>query len=328
MDSKVMEQTPPSQHRKRPFQILYFLETLYLFTLSDIKTFVIPETAFGLFGALSGPAMTTSQTVSLVNVVSRAPRVLLWTWLNTLMFTFSNQRLPDAVKEDKINKPRRPLAAGRIDCIQTRQLLLTTIPIVYCACHFIGAPEETLILTVLNWMYNELGASDENWLVRNLVLAATYAGYCIGAVKVASGNDVDLTLAAYQWVAIIAGVIFTTMHVQDLKDQEGDNARGRRTAPLVLGDSLARWTIAIPVLIWSFAGPLFWSLQSTIALVPICIGMLVIYRMMVLRGVSADRMTWKVWSLWLTVLYFLPVLANVDLLAVSEVVKPMFVVKV
>ncbi|KAL8951793.1 MAG: hypothetical protein Q9222_002242 [Ikaeria aurantiellina] len=210
---------------------MYFLGTLYLFTLSDIKTFVIPETAFGLFGALSGPAMTTIPNVGVGNVLARAPRVLLWTWLNTLMFTFSNQRLPEAVKEDKINKPQRPLAAGRINCVQTRQLLLVTIPIVYCACQYIGAPEETLILTVLNWMYNELGASDENWIVRNLVLAATYAGYCIGAVKVASGNDVELTIAAYQWVAIIAGVISTTMHVQDLKDQEGDDARGRRTAP-------------------------------------------------------------------------------------------------
>ena len=31
----------------------------------------------------------------------------------------------------------------------------------------------------------------------------------------------------------------------------GDRARNRRTLPLVLGDWIARWTIAVPVMIWS-----------------------------------------------------------------------------
>ena len=108
----------------------YFLKTLMLFTLSDLNTFVIPESAFGLFGALSGPVMTTNRTADLLTIGLRVPHVVLLILLNSPLFTVSNQRLPDAVKEDAINKPYRPLAAGGIAGFQAMQLLLMGIPIV------------------------------------------------------------------------------------------------------------------------------------------------------------------------------------------------------
>ena len=272
---------------------------------------MIPQTAFGLFGALSGPAMTTQHKTNLLATSYRLPHVLLWVWLNTLMFTFANQRLPDAVKEDKINKPYRPLAAGRIDGMQTRQLLLAAIPLGVLISSYIGAADETIVLTCLNWMYNELGGSDENFIVRNLLLGATYAGYCSGAVKVATGPGFSMNRAAYDWIAMIGSVIFTTMHVQDLKDQAGDNARGRKTAPLVLGDSVARLSIAIAVLIWSVVCPAFWSLHLTSSAPSIFLGLVVAYRAIFSRSFQADRTTWRVWSLWLTSLYFLPLMKDI-----------------
>ena len=280
-----------------------------LFTLSDFKTFVIPESAFGIFGALSGPVMTTNRKADLLTISSRVPLVLLWTWLNIVLFTVSNQRLPDAVKEDAINKPWRPLPAGRITGSQAMHVLLFGIPVVFLASFYLGGVEETVLLTCLNWMYNELGGGEDS-LGRNLILAATYACYCSGSVKVASGHEYTMHRAAYQWIAIIAGVIFTTMQVQDLKDQEGDQARGRKTIPLVLGDRPARWTIAVPVLIWSIACPTFWSLQAFAFATTIGLGLAVACRVILMQGVAADRFTWKLWCLWLTFLYLLPVLKN------------------
>ena len=289
---------------------LYFLETLWLFTLSDIKTFVIPETAFGLFSALSGPLMTTNPKADLLIISSRLPQVVIWTWVNTLLFTLANQRLPDAVKEDMINKAWRPLAAKPIDGMQTRRLLLAAIPIGCFLTLYIGAFEETVLLTCLNWKYNELGGSDENYIVRNLLLAATYACYCSGSVQVASGNDHGMHRTAYEWIAIIAGIIFTTMQVQDLKDQEGDRARRRKTIPLVLGDMPSRWTVAIPVMVWSLACPAFWSLQFPGFALSVALGLLVSCRVVLMKGVSADRLTWKLWSLWLSYQYALPMLKD------------------
>ena len=90
-------------------------------------------------------------------------------------------------------------------------------------------------------MYNDLGCAEEHFASRNLVIAAAYTLYGNGALRIACGyKGATVIWRAYAWEAIIAGVIFTTMQVQDLKDQEGDRTRDRRTAPLVLGDSWSR----------------------------------------------------------------------------------------
>jgi hypothetical protein len=42
-------------------------------------------------------------------------------------------------------------------------------------------------------------------------------------------------------------IILSTMHVQDLKDIEGDRARNQKTFPLV-SQKISRWSIIISVL--------------------------------------------------------------------------------
>ena len=291
----------------------YFLRTLWLFTVSDHKTFVLPQTAFGILGALSGD-LTADPKPKLLAIMSRVPHVLLWTWLNTLVFTLANQRLPEAVAEDKLNKPWRPLAAGRISTSQARRLLLCAIPLCLIGIFFcLGAPEETVLLFCLTWMYNDLGGAEEHFVLRNLVIAAAYALYANGALRVAC-NQRRSTFAwrTHVWEAMISGVILTTMQVQDLKDQEGDRARDRLTAPLVIGDASTRWTIAFPVLLFSIGCPAFWDLSlSTIAgMIPVALGTTVAVRVLRFRSRSADRATWKLWSYWLIALYALPLAKN------------------
>ena len=72
--------------------------------------------------------------------------MLLWTWLNTLVFVLANQRLPDAVTEDALNKPWRPIPAGRITMARTRRLLIVAVPLSYGAVCVLGGKEETLLL--------------------------------------------------------------------------------------------------------------------------------------------------------------------------------------
>lgn len=195
-------------------RILYFLETLWLFTLDDIKTFTIPETAFGLFGVLSGSALTIHPSPHLLSVLGRGGHALLWVWLNTLIFVLANQGLPASVNEDSLNKPRRPLPAGRITVVQTRRLLLATIPTVLLITLYLGAMEETVILIGLTWMYNDLGGADESFLVRNLINGVAFAAYGSGATRVASGRMLPLLNAAgYQWLAVVGIIIFTTLQV-------------------------------------------------------------------------------------------------------------------
>lgn len=101
------------------------------------------------------------------------------------------------------------------------------------------------------------------------------------------------------------------MRVQDLMDREGDYARGGKTVPLVLGDDgPLRWTVAIPVSVWSCVCHTLWSLHVFSVAISITFGLVVAGRAIFTRGVLVDRFTWKLWSLWLRFLYLLPVLKN------------------
>lgn len=285
----------------------HHLHTIYLFTASDHKTFVLPETVFGIFSALSGSAMTTDAPPA-IEVVKRLPMVLLWTWLNTFVFVLSNQGNEAAIAEDKLNKPWRPLAAGRITLRQTRHLQLAAIPAVLLLTYFwLGGFEETAVLFSLTWMYNELGAADEIFHIRNAVIAAAYVFYGCGALRVAAAADLDqLSTSAYIWLGLTAGVIFTTMSIQDLKDQPGDRVRGRQTAPLVIGEDQTRWGIATAVMMWTLACCFFWDASLYVLGGCALFGLSISARLILKRGFDADKASWKLWSYWLIVMYGLP----------------------
>ena len=73
-----------------------------------MMSIVYPETAFGILGVLTGPLLTTNPDPRAMGVLWRIPKVLLWNWLN-VFFDIANQRLPQSILEDTINKPWRPI---------------------------------------------------------------------------------------------------------------------------------------------------------------------------------------------------------------------------
>ena len=216
--------------------------------------------------------------------------------------------------EDKINKPWRPLPSARISITQARRLLLFAIPASLVVIYFfLGGVEETVLLYCLTWMYNDCGGAEENFAIRNLIIAVAYALYGNGALRIACAyNGSTVICQTYAWHAVVSGAIFFTMQMQDLKDQEGDRARQRRTAPLILGDAVTRWTIAIPTLAFSIACLAFWDLNlfTAAGILPAALSGVVAVRVLVLRSQSADRVTWMLWSYWLMTLYALPLVKS------------------
>ena len=284
--------------------------TFWLFTKSDFATFLVPDTLFGVFGALAGPLLSSNETPDLLMILGRLPQVLLYNWANLFVCDLANQRLPEAVDEDRGNKPWRPLPSGRITMTQARRLLLVSLPTVLAINWVLGAWEETALLFTLAWMYNDLGGGDEDFVTRNLMNALAFAQFNGGTLKIACGIDQSITSLGYSWIILISCVIFTTMHVQDLKDQTGDKARGRRTAPLVLGDEVARWTLAFPIVAWSAICPLFLNVGLSGYVITYVLGFLLVMRIFLWRSVDADRKTYKLWAAWIIVLYMLPVIKN------------------
>lgn len=78
-------------------RLIHPLEVFWLFTESDLFTFVLPNTVFGILGALSGSRLTTDAHVPIGSVLERVPVVVLFNWSNVFVFELANQRHPESV---------------------------------------------------------------------------------------------------------------------------------------------------------------------------------------------------------------------------------------
>lgn len=286
------------------------LNLFWLLTKDDAATFVAPNTAFGMFGALAGSTLMIPSS-SPLDVLLRLPLVVFFNWTNLLVFDLANQRLPESALEDALNKPWRPVPRGLMTSVQVRRAMLFFIPLVLVVNHFLlDAGVETALIQILTWLYNDLRGGDDHWILRNVIIAVAFGFFNLGSLRVAHGSlqRGSVTAVGVAWTATISGVILTTMHVQDLKDQEGDQARGRRSAPLALGDQLSRYTIAVPVLFWTLFCAEFWPLGVTLRAGPVVLGALVAVRCLAYSGKTSDRLTWELWALWTATLYSMPCL--------------------
>ena len=190
---------------------------MWLVTRNDLKSILFPETVFAICGALSGPVLTSNESPHAISILKRVPQVILWIWINLLIFDLANQRLPKSIIEDSVNKAWRPIPSGRLSAHQARRLLLGTLPIAILVTHYTGGMEETIVMNTLVYMYNDLGGADENFVVRNVINAAGFICYSAGATRVACGhNQCHLNAKASQWLAVIGGIVFSTLQMQDM----------------------------------------------------------------------------------------------------------------
>ncbi|KAL8734971.1 MAG: hypothetical protein Q9181_002994 [Wetmoreana brouardii] len=220
-----------------------------LFTVSDIKSVIVPETILGATSALSGSLLTDNDAPEPWQIFFRVPHVVTWNWLSLFLFDLCNQSQTQSVLEDSVNKPWRAIPSNCITSAQTRALLLLVIPSVYLATLRLGGTWEAVTLMVGTWMYNDLGGADNGAFVRNLLNGFGYICYSSGSMRIATGyGRHELNETSTWWLGMIGGIIFTTLQMQDMPDVHGDAKRGRQTIPLIYGDRAARWSIAIPVM--------------------------------------------------------------------------------
>ena len=287
---------------------LTFAKTLLLFTRSDFPTVVVPWSVFGVATAYAGSPLTTGfvdRGVVLMNI----PKVVAWMWLNVLAFNISNQRLPTSVSEDAINKAWRPLPSGRITVNQAKKLLLYIIPLVYSLTLLIGGREASMATMLLAWMYNDLGGADDHFVNRYILNALGMGAWGVGAAMVAfEGTQYTLTWKGYWWVALPGWISLATIHLMDLRDQEGDRAQNRSTLPLVYGDFTARILVIVTVMGSSVACLAMWPPSLLSSLPTLAIGCVISGRVMLKRTAAADDLSWKLWGPWLISIFVLPLM--------------------
>ncbi|KAK1691044.1 UbiA prenyltransferase [Colletotrichum godetiae] len=285
----------------------FHLKTLYLFTRSDVKTVLAPQIIFILAAVFSREPLTTAFDRINCPIFQRLPLAILWIWLNLIVCGISNQRLADSIVEDEHNKPWRPLAAKRLTPPQAQRLLLGMIPLVVAVSAVLGGFKPTISMMTLLWMYNDLDGSSINIWARNAINTGGIMCFSAGALEVLSGGD--LLPKAWAWIGVTGAVIATTVQALDFPDMEGDKARGRKTIPLLYGEGVARGGLAVLVLLWSTACPLFWNLPPAVWAAPLGVGVLMAGLTVVRQDEKSDDVVAKLWCLWLAVLYLLPLFA-------------------
>ena len=285
----------------------YNIYTVWLFTSSDLKTVVYPTTVFAVSGALSG-RVTTDTGASLFDVLVRIPHVLMFVWTNLLVEVIANQRLRSSILEDTINKPWRPLPSHRLTPAEALSALFYLIPIAVGVGFVYGCEKESLLIIGFSWMYNDLGGADHNF-ARNVLNVCGLLCFGVGATIVASGGY-GITWTGYLWFGVLGAVILLTVPTQDFADMKGDAARGRKTLPLIYGENAARLFVATAVVVSSPVCSAFWHLGSFGYLLPAAVGLLVGYRITFLREIATDEVTWRLWCIWMSLLYMLPLFTD------------------
>ncbi|KAK1527954.1 hypothetical protein CPAR01_12512 [Colletotrichum paranaense] len=305
-------------------EVLRIPRLIWDFTESNFATFVVPNTAFGLLGGLTGAPLTSGHAATL-SVVQHFPLVVAFNWYSVLIFDLANQRGPESVAEDLANKPWRPIPAGKVTPEQTRKAMLVAIPAVLALNYVLDVWKEGVFILILTWLYNDLRGGDE--LVRDAIIAVAYFLFNTASLKIAisggaaaeaaagAADDVrvpiTITHAGYVWAGIISAAILTTMQVQDLKDQAGDRGRGRATVPLFFGDRVSRTSLAVLVPFWSCVCVYVWHIRSSWAvLLPTLSGAMVVAAVLRTRTPETDARAWKLWCLWTVCLYSLPLVGD------------------
>ena len=305
----------------------FHLYSVWLFTRSDLKTILLPSTAFGLINgvALSLYNMHTNLSQRTLHIplpyqiLSNAPMVFLWIWMNLLPFAINNQRQPEAIQEDALNKPWRTMPSQRLSQKAAKNLMLVFYLIAIIISFYLGNILQCLALVLLGHWYNDLRGADANYFIRNFINACGFICFFSGALQVAIGgrgyegrrSESAIQLLGW-WYVVIACIVFSTVQTQDMYDQRGDAARNRRTIPLVIGDMQARWTIAIPMAVWCWATPWFWASSALAYIAPVLLGLTVTVRTLWARNEKQDKITFLIWNCWLASVYLLPLFKAVE----------------
>ncbi|KAI0886975.1 UbiA prenyltransferase family-domain-containing protein [Annulohypoxylon maeteangense] len=293
----------------------FHVKTLFLFTKSDFKTVFFPQTIFALAIAFARSRVTehVTQEWPMDKIAIRLVGMVVWVWIHLLVADISNQRLPESILEDTINKPWRPLPAARITTTEAINMLRVIVMLSICISLLFGSYLPSITLMGMLWLYNDLDGNGSGPWVRNVLNAAGLTCYGWGAVTILLGTQIgENGKILRNWYILMALVITTTIHSQDFPDLVGDKARGRNTMPLLYGESLSRWSVAISVIFWSLVCPRFWVLSSFgVCFSTMIVGGTIATLVVLQLGQRYDKWVWRLWCLWLTGLYLLPAFSSI-----------------
>lgn len=289
--------------------LTYHLKTLYLFTKSDLKSLLLPCLIFASVTACAPSALslpTPPKDPYPAPFTRMLLRTALWIFMLLLPFDIDNQRLPTSLIQDAKNKPWRPLPANRLSPAQATDLMWTTMTLSFATVMALGGAWQALGIAAVTYAYNHLRFADRGAFIRTAINVPGFLLFFHGASEVALGAPMPFTPRIGAWYAIVGAIVFTTVHVLDMADQQGDKASGRWTVPLSIGDGVARWVLAAGMLAWSCIVPHFFGAGWLVRGCMLALGACVAGRTLGMRSERADKRTITVWQVWTVGVYLMP----------------------
>ncbi|KAI1385851.1 UbiA prenyltransferase family-domain-containing protein [Hypoxylon trugodes] len=287
---------------------LYHVHTIYLFSRDNIKDIICMGFLFGALNASVAQKFSMGASLSPKDILTSSHKMLLWSWSNLFLFNLHNQRHAATIAEDAINKPWRPLPAGRINSKQTTQIMYIMYAVIITVSFKVGGLIPCLLEALFCLWYNEWGGATDPFM-KNLLNGLGFACFFAGPLEAITGYSVfGGNGKAAAWVGILAAAITTTSHTQDFRDMEGDKAVGRRTVPLVIGDYNARILVAVGVIVWTGLAGWYWGVGWKGGLAAWIAGGAMVSNLFWDRSQAGDAFTWKLWPGWALGLFLMPVI--------------------
>lgn len=298
--------------RKLPAKALYHLHTAYLFSCSDLEAIVIAPFIFALLASQAAPLLSMGDPPCSMPILLRAPQMIIWSWSGLLLFNLHNQRHRQSVEEDAVNKPWRPIPSGRLTPEQATVVLFCLYPLNLIVSLAVGGLVPLAVITTFSVWNNEFQDRSGGFL-KNLHNGMGITAFLAGPLEIATGNSIFGGQAiAAGWLGVIAMTITCTIHVQDLRDMEGDAVAGKRTIPILMGEMNARLFVALGVAFWSAFGCWFWDTWME-GILMAGLGLTLISNMVGIRTRAGDRLSYRLWAPWLLALALLPYMKSLRL---------------
>ncbi|KAI0413546.1 UbiA prenyltransferase family [Xylaria grammica] len=288
--------------------VSFHIYTIYLVCSNNIWDIIIPGLLFGATNSHIAPFYAMGPALSVYQILAATPFMLLWSCCNIFLFCLHNQKHPDTIAEDKLNKPWRPMATGRLTPAQATRILYLMHPLCFLVALSFGGFTPYVVLTLFHLWYNELGGAS-NGILKNIQNAVGFCCFYTGPLEVATQHSImNSNRQGKVWLAILAAIFATTSHAQDFRDMEGDRAAGRRTIPLVFGETPSRVCVVLAVAIWTPMACCFWEVGWKQAAWSVVAGILMTLNLLLYRTRQGDALSWKIWVVWVQGLMMIPFL--------------------
>ncbi|MEU7024085.1 UbiA family prenyltransferase [Streptomyces sp. NPDC046203] len=214
----------------------------WLFLYRDLSASVIPAALFTLsagryFDSSAGHLLTAFGQV--------------FVWLVLYLYTFCLANQLTGIEEDRLLKPDRPLPRGLVTPRGVRARWAVAMPVFTLLGWWLGVLPYTLLWQAATVLHNFCGWGAWGFS-KNLVMMLGVVAQ-LGAAWTLVG-PVDAT--AWRWILVLT-VLFVgpAVHIQDLRDLDGDRRTGRRTLPLLFGEEATRrylsvFLFLVPAVLW------------------------------------------------------------------------------